>query len=467
MMAPQHAIAAEAPECPDLCVLVVEDDEIMRLSLADRLCLEGIPARAAGDLAGARAHLAKGEADLVVTDVRLPDGSGFELFDEISRHYPGTPVIVMTAYGDVSDAVALVKAGAVDYLTKPFDMGRFVGTIRRTLSRIADTRLSADAPDIHFGTFRPGTGVIGKSHAMRRIERLVARLANVDSSVLITGESGVGKEVVATLIHQNSRRAAKPLITVNCAALPPNLIESELFGHEKGAFTGATHRRIGRFEQAQEGTIFLDEIAETPLEIQVKLLRVLQERVLERVGGEEPIPLNVRVLAATQVDLDQAVKEGRFRSDLYWRLNVIHIRIPPLRERPEDILYLSRLFVKQHAEEMGSSAPGLSADAEAKLSSMDFPGNVRELRNILERAVALCDGPRIMARDLMPPEQDFEDSEDDRPPPTLKESVADAEREAIHQALVRNGGSVSKTAASLGISRKSLWEKMRRHGITK
>jgi len=365
----------------------------------------------------------------------------------------------------VSDAVALVKAGAVDYLTKPFDMGEFVGTVRRNLARCADTRLNAEYLGIHGEAFRPGSGVVGKSPAMRRIERLIARLSKVNSTVLITGESGVGKEVIATLIHFNSDQASGPLIKVNCAALPANLIESELFGHEKGAFTGATNRRIGRFEQAQNGTIFLDEIAETSLEVQVKLLRVLQERVLERVGGEQSIPLDVRVIAATQVDLDEAVKQGTFRSDLYWRLNVIHVEIPPLRKRPEDILYLARLFVKQHASEMGRSVVGLSGEAEVRLLTMSFPGNVRELKNILERAVALCDGTRIMAHDLALLEKLPGEAQETERMTTLKDSVAAAECQAIQQALHRNDWIIGKAAADLDISRKSLWEKMKRYGI--
>jgi len=459
------AISLEDQDVSDLCVLVVEDDEIMRLSLEDRLRLEQIPARAVGDLAGAHKQLETGEVDLVVTDIRLPDGSGADLFEDIYQHYPGTPVILMTAFGDVSDAVALVKAGAVDYLTKPFDMGEFVGTVRRNLARCADTRLNAEYLGIHGEAFRPGSGVVGKSPAMRRIERLIARLSKVNSTVLITGESGVGKEVIATLIHFNSDQASGPLIKVNCAALPANLIESELFGHEKGAFTGATNRRIGRFEQAQNGTIFLDEIAETSLEIQVKLLRVLQERVLERVGGEQSIPLDVRVIAATQVDLDEAVKQGTFRSDLYWRLNVIHVEIPPLRKRPEDILYLARLFVKQHASEMGRSVAGLSGEAEVRLLTMSFPGNVRELKNILERAVALCDGTRIMAHDLALLEKLPGEAQETERMTTLKDSVAAAECQAIQQALHRNDWIIGKAAADLDISRKSLWEKMKRYGI--
>ncbi len=448
----------------DLCVLIVEDDEIMRLSLEDRLRLEGIPVRVACDIASAHNQLEKGDVDMVVTDVRLPDGSGADLFQDISQHYPGIPVILMTAFGDVADAVALVKAGALDYMAKPFDLQEFIEKIQRNLSRIQDQNLSADSLGLNGETFRPGSGVLGKSTSMRRIERLIARLASVDSSVLITGESGVGKEVVAALLHQNSHRADKPFIRVNCAALPQNLIESELFGHEKGAFTGATQRHIGRFEQANTGSIFLDEIAEIPPETQVKLLRVLQEQVVDRVGGKAPVPLDVRIIAATQVELDEAVRDGRFRSDLYWRLNVINVHIPALRDRREDILYLARMFVKRHASEMGFPTKRLSAEAEAKLLSMPFPGNVRELRNILERAVALSDAPRILAHDLMSRD---EDHIEDTSHHTLKESVESAERQAIHQALVMNGWAIGQAADDLGISRKNLWEKMKRHGIEK
>jgi len=446
------------------CVLVVEDDEIMRLSLEDRLRLEGIPVRVACDIAGARNQLKKGNVDMVVTDIRLPDGSGADLFYSISQHYPGIPVILMTAFGDIADAVALVKAGALDYLTKPFDLQDFIEKVQRSLSRIQDQSLSADSLGLDGETFRPGSGVLGKSAAMRRIERLIARLAAVDSSVLITGESGVGKEVVASLLHHNSRRANASFIRVNCAALPQNLIESELFGHEKGAFTGATQRHIGRFEQANAGSIFLDEIAEIPPETQVKLLRVLQEQVVDRVGGTEPVPLDVRIIAATQVKLDEAVRDGRFRSDLYWRLNVINVHIPALRERREDILFLARMFVERHAIEMGLPQKNISAEAEATLLSMPFPGNVRELRNILERAVALSDGPRIMAHDLMPLDEDHGEPTS---PHTLRESVESAERQAIHQALIQSGWAIGHAADKLNISRKSLWEKMKRYEIEK
>jgi transcriptional regulator with PAS, ATPase and Fis domain len=272
----------------------------------------------------------------------------------------------------------------------------------------------------------------------------------------------VGKEVVARLTHDNSRCAEGPFIAINCAAVPGGLVESELFGHERGAFTGADHRRIGRFELAEGGTLFLDEIAEIPQEVQVKLLRVLQERKIERVGGTVSIPLDVRVIAATQVDLEEALQNGRFRSDLYWRLNVIHIAIPPLRERSEDIVYLSRKFVAEHACTMGKQVTGLSRQAEARLVDMPFPGNVRELKNLLERAVALCAGPQLQEHDLFVLETE---EEVDAGPRSLKEAVEMTERAAIQSALTDSDWSITKAAEALAISRKNLWEKMKRYGI--
>ena len=392
----------------------------------------------------------------------MPDGTGIELFGEIANHFVGIPVILMTAYGDVSDAVDLVKAGALDYLTKPFDISEFIDKVEYHLSCIADTHLTLGGSGDDDG-FKAGTGQLGKSASMRKIERLVARLCQSDSSVLITGESGVGKEVVATLIHNNSMRKHGPMVKVNCAALSPGLIESELFGHEKGAFTGAVKQRIGRFEQAQNGTIFLDEIAEVSPEIQVKLLRVLQEREIERVGGVDPITLDVRIIAATQVDLDESIKHHEFRSDLYWRLNVIHLNVPPLRERREDIVYLARLFVSEQAAKTGSRIKGLSKEAELQLQSMSFPGNVRELKNIIERAVALCDAPWINPNELM-----LDDGHiDDGATTTLKQSIEEAERKAILIALVENDHKINQASTALGISRKNLWEKMKRYEIEK
>ncbi len=449
--------AAGAPR-----ILLVEDDEIMRLSLDDRLRLEGIPVTSVSDLAAARRELANGGLDLVVSDVRLPDGSGATLFEDVCRQHPGTPVILITAYVSVPEAVALIKAGAVDYITKPFDIEAFVSLVKRTLSRVSDAH-QAELTRADGEKFRAGSGELGRSPAMRRIEEVVARLKDVESSVLITGESGVGKEVVARFIHHNSRRANGPFVAVNCAAIPINLVESELFGHERGAFTGADRRRIGRFELAEGGTLFLDEIAEIPPEVQVKLLRVLQERKVERVGGAAAIEIDARVLAATQVDLADALAESRFRADLYWRLNVIHIDIPPLRDRGEDILYLSRNFVAEHARVMEKDITGLSAQAEACLLGMSFPGNVRELKNLLERAVALCAGPQVQEHDLFILEP--EETEKPGGQLSLKKAVEISESAAIRSALVHSDGSITKAAEGLDISRKNLWEKMKRYGI--
>ncbi len=455
---------AAAQSVDDARILLVEDDEIMRQSLEDRLQMEGIPAVSVSDLAAARRELSRRALDLVVTDVRLPDGNGQALFEQVCREHPGTPVVLMTAYASVPDAVSLVKAGASDYLTKPFDIDAFITLVRRNLSRVEDAR-QAELVARDGTAFRAGSGVLGHSPAMRRIEELVARLRNVDSSVLITGESGVGKEVVAHLIHRNSRRAEGPFVAVNCAAIPVNLVESELFGHERGAFTGAERRHIGRFEMAKGGTIFLDEIAEIPPEVQVKLLRILQERKVERVGGGEPISLDVRILAATQVDLEKALERGRFRPDLYWRINVIHIAVSPLRDRPEDVVYLARKFVTEFAQEMGKPVAGLSASAEARLLEMPFPGNVRELKNVIERALALCAGSRVQLHDLTPfePEEEPETGHQ----PSLKETVEDAERAAILGTLDQADWAIGEVAEILGISRKNLWEKMKRHGIAR
>jgi DNA-binding NtrC family response regulator len=444
-------------------VLLVEDDEIMRLSLSDRLQLEGIPVCAAKDLASARRILKSEIVDLVISDIRLPDGSGISLFEEISNNYPGVPVILMTAYGDIADAVNMVKSGALDYLTKPFEINDFISKVEHHLSCIEDSNLSlifSESED----SIKAGSGRLGKSKSMRHIERLVARLSDSESSVLITGESGVGKEVVASLIHHNSLRRGGPMIKVNCAALSPTLVESELFGHEKGAFTGAVKQHIGRFEQAQGGTIFLDEIAEVSPEIQVKLLRVLQEREIERVGGQLPIKLDVRIIAATQVNLQEAIDSHAFRTDLYWRLNVIHFKVPPLRERQEDIIYLARLFVSEQSNKIKGTVNGLTQEAEQLLQTMTFPGNVRELKNIIERAVAFCTGSWISPNDLV-----LDQHEDDIElgHTTLKESVEVAEYKAITNALSENDNKINHAAKTLGISRKNLWEKMKRYKIEK
>ncbi len=455
-------IEAASDTYSDFRVLLIEDDDIMRLSVEDRLQMENIPTVGVPNIADAQRHMRTGEIDLVVTDIRLPDGTGADLFHDISKNYPGTPVIVMTAYGSVPQAVELVKAGVSDYLIKPFDMETFISRVRRTLSKVCDERLSAEISGLDGTHFKPGSGVLGKSPAMRRIERLIQRIGKVDSTVLITGDSGVGKEVVATLIHRNGPRSGGPIVKVNCAAIPASLVESELFGHEKGAFTGADRQRIGRFEQAHGGTLFLDEIAEIPPETQVKLLRVIQERSLERLGSGTPIAVNVRIIAATQKNLEKAIEENTFRSDLFWRLNVVRIHIPPLCERSDDIHYLARLFTQKQAKDAGKEISGLSPEVEDYLLKQNYPGNVRELRNIIERALVLCDGKRIEMHDLLPFELELSDDK----PQSLKDVVRDAETQAIQSALSRYEGAITEAAQSLGISRKNLWEKMKRYDIS-
>lgn len=449
------------------CVLIVEDDQIMRVSLEDRLQMEDFDTVAAADFSSARGFLDRRGFDLVIADIRLPDGDGRDLFEAVCRIHPGTPVILMTAHISVEDAVALTKAGATDYLTKPFGLDALVHKARRAVERARD-RYAAPlvAPD--GSVAMPGSGMLGRSPQMRRIEEVAARIRDIDSAVLLTGESGVGKEVVARFIHRNSSRANGPFIAVNCAALPSGLVGSELFGVVKGAFAGAEESRAGRFEQAQGGTIFLDEIAEVPDATQIKLLRILEDHRVERLGGTGPIELDVRVMASTQADLEAEVARGTFRSDLFWRLNVLRIEVPPLRKRRDDILFLARHFVAEQAAQMQRPVDGLSAAAEDRLLRMDFPGNARQLRNMIERAVALTAGPRIQVRDLTADEFPATvDGSGTDAPMTLRANVESAERTAIRRALDEADGTLHLAAENLGVSRKTLWEKMRRYNITR
>ena len=454
-----------APQRPR--VLIVDDDQIIRVTLEDRLQMDGFQTTTAADFATARKLLAERCFDIVATDIRLPDGDGRDLFEAVCRIHPGTPVILMTGFISVEDAVALTKAGAADYLTKPFDLDEFVAKAQRAVERMSDLRAAPlEGPD---GTMAlPGTGVLGRSPALHRIEEIAARIRDVDSTVLVTGESGVGKEVVARFIHRNSARAGGPFVPVNLAGLPGQLVAGDLFGVEKGAFPGADERRAGKFEQAQGGTLFLDEIAEVPPETQLMLLRVLQERRVEPLGGGRPVELDVRVIAASQADLEEEVAAGRFRTDLFWRLNVLRFEVPPLRERPEDILFLARRFVAEHAARVHRHVVGLSAAAEDHLLRFPFPGNVRQLRNMVERAVVMAAGPRIQDFELFAEEQPLK-PEEPAPdlPLNLKANVESAERAAIERALSEAGGVLHLAAEHLGVSRKTLWEKMRRYHIVR
>ncbi|MGQ9369457.1 sigma-54-dependent transcriptional regulator [Azospirillum sp. ST 5-10] len=430
-------------------IAVIEDDAIMGESLTERLRLEGYRPLWWTTAGEALAALDRERPDLVVCDIRLPDMDGEALFPALAPRLGGTPVVFMTGFGDIAQAVRLVRAGAGDYLTKPFAVDDF-------LARVGDLLR-------HGAAARP-TGALGRSPAMTAVERLLRRVADVDSTVLITGESGAGKEVAARFLHQESARAAAPFMAVNCAAIPPELIDSELFGHARGAFTGAHALHRGYAERAAGGTLFLDEIGDLPLAVQAKLLRLVQERVFFRVGGEAPLPFAARLVCATNRDLERAVRDGAFRHDLYYRINVIPVTVPPLRARRDDVPDLLHAYLRHFAERFGRPAHHLTPAAEAAARDHDWPGNVRELRNRVERAVALAAGPAIPADALFPERAAAEPAGDGRWPPLA--AVRDrAERGHIEATLDRAGGQLARAADLLGVGRTTLWEKMRRLGI--
>ncbi|MFN3739464.1 MAG: sigma-54-dependent transcriptional regulator [Thermodesulfovibrionales bacterium] len=436
-------------------VLVIEDDKLMRITLEDSLRTNDYEVLSSERAEEALSLLKEQGFDLIVTDVRLPDKNGIELLREI-HSLSDAPVIVMTAFGTIKDAVEAMKLGAFDYITKPFSLEEFVLLVDRAIEfkrlRQENLRLRQDVSRC-FGL----SSIIGESNAIKALLSMIEKIAPSESTVLITGESGTGKELVATTIHYQSPRRDKPLIKVNCAALPEGLIESELFGHEKGAFTGALKKKQGRFEVASGGTIFLDEVGDLPLSAQAKLLRVLQDKTFERVGGTETIKVDVRIIAATNRDLKEEIKKGRFREDLFYRLNVIPIVIPPLRERKEDIPVLVEYFLKKFNSRSGRNVR-FSSDAMKALLEYDYPGNVRELENIVERAAVLSqDG--IIKKDDLP--FSFSSSES----LLLSEVSSRAEKEHILKVLKLTGGNKTRAAELLGISRKTLWEKLNAYGI--
>lgn len=445
-------------------VLIVDDEANLRSSLSEFLSLDGYQSEGAASGAEALDLLERRVFDAVVLDLRMPGMDGLETLDRILASGPAVPVIMMSAHGEISDAVSAMKRGAVDYLVKPFDPAELSLRLGKA---IADARVVRRA---EAGARNADRHWIGEDPAMRAIETLVARVAPTATTVLITGESGTGKEVFAREIHRLSPRAAGPFVAVNVAALPESLLESELFGYEKGAFTGAIARRAGLFELASGGTLFLDEVGEMSPATQVKLLRVLQERTVTRVGGERAIPVDARIVAATNRDLEADVGTGRFREDLYFRLNVIRLRVPPLRERPGDIAPLAGAFLARFASEMGKDIRGIEPAALRSLESHPFPGNVRELENAVERAVILCDGDALKARDFWPESGSTHgdaahggaghDAADGEPV-----TVREAERRAIVAALARNGEHRERTARELGISRRTLLNKMREYGL--
>ena len=447
-------------------ILIVDDDEGMRRLLVRVLNRAGYEPLAVASGAEALSELAADAFELVVTDIQMPEMDGVALLHKIKEFDPGLPVIVITAYGTVENAVEALRAGAYHYLTKPFENDEIKLTVAKALER---EKLLAENRQLHEELEEKYrfSGIVGTSPAMQQVYDIVNSVAVSNANVLITGESGTGKELVARSIHYNSARRDKSFVVLNCAALSEGVLESELFGHEKGAFTNATSTRKGRFEMADEGTLFIDEVGEMPLSAQVKLLRVLQEHEFERVGGTRTIKVDVRLVAATNKDLEVEVREGRFREDLYYRLNVVNIQMPALRERREDVEELARHFLDKYATETGKKVTEIAPRALGALLAYEWPGNVRELQNVIERAVVLCKGEAVTPRDLPRGLQDDDEICLQLPERggSLTEILEDLERQLIVQTLRRMDGSQTRAADALGIKRTTLRYKMEKYRL--
>ena len=471
-------------------VLIADDELNMRRVLEAILRREGYDVVTAANGVDALAAMNR-DVHTVITDLKMPGLDGMGLLKKLSADYADVPVVMITAHGSVESAVEAVKLGAFDYLEKPFEQEQIRQVVAKALSTFALSRRDARPEEV---TGRGRFRLIGESPAIKQIYAVVEKVANTPSTVLITGESGTGKELIARALHENSSRHGGPFIKINCAAIPKTLMESELFGYEKGAFTGAVGAKPGRFELAHGGTLFLDEIGEIPIEMQVKLLRVLQESEFERVGGIKTIKVDVRLVTATNRDLLQEIGAGNFREDLFYRINVVPIHIPPLRERREDIPLLAEHFIAKFNERLRKQIEGITPEAVERLIAHPWPGNIRELENLMERTVLFCEGPEIRASDL-PPEishlplvalpvapvaaapastqaQADVGSSGVGPAPaggSLKEAVRAqterVERELIQRALDETGGNVTQAARKLKISRKSLQTKMKEFGL--
>lgn len=473
-------------------VLVVDDDAQIRSLLADLLKEAGYAVRQAKTGAEATESVAKQRPDLVMMDVKLPDMDGLDVLKTMKRERPELEIIVMTAFGGSSSAIKAMEHGAYDYVTKPFEIDDLLATLRRVFEHAAMSE-EVSALRLELGkSAADREKIVGSSRPMLEVYKLIGKVAGSDATVLITGESGTGKELVAEALHRASKRNPHPLVKVSCAALPETLLETELFGHEKGSFTGAMTMRKGRFESANKGTIFLDEIGEMTLGTQTKLLRILQEHEFERIGSNTPIKVDIRVIAATNRDLADEVDAGRFREDLYYRLNVIHIHMPPLRDRMEDIPQLVEHFLAKYRAKPDAIPTPISEEAVARLMEHDWPGNVRELENAVERAVVLSRGNTIMpehlplaaaptsaggrARSRRAAEKNGEgaDAEEaaangsgngEHPNGAFKVAVESLEKKLIAEALERHHGNRSKAAEELGIYRRLLYAKMREYGL--
>jgi DNA-binding NtrC family response regulator len=438
-------------------ILVVDDEKNIREGLAASLEMDGYKTVCAADGEEGWKLFGKGDIDLIITDLRMPGMDGEELMRRVLAETPGLPIIILTGHGTVESAVNAMREGAWDFLTKPLNLDRLSLLVKRALeNRELVLRSRAMEADLERG--RLFENMTGKSPVMRKVFDTISRVAPSKASVLITGESGVGKELVADAVHELSPRKGKPLIKVHCAALSTGVLESELFGHEKGAFTGAVSRRRGRFELANGGTLFLDEIGDIDQNIQIKLLRVLQEHEFERVGGEETVETDVRIIAATNKNLKEEIEKGNFREDLYFRLNVVNIQVPPLRDRKDDIPLLAAGFLREVAAENGKNIEGIHEKAYSRLYAYDWPGNVRELRNCIESAVVMCRTNLITEDDLSPALQSCGNENWVRIPPDI--SLEEAEKIIIRAAINFHKGNKSKAAETLGIGRKTLHRRL-------
>ncbi|MCF7823546.1 MAG: sigma-54 dependent transcriptional regulator [Candidatus Marinimicrobia bacterium] len=438
-------------------ILIVDDEKLQRESLAGFLRKIGYEVAVADSAQTALAHMHTNPVDIVLSDYKMPYMTGADLLHEVKSRHPGVILILITAYGTVDIAVDAMKAGAWDFLTKPVDLDQLELILNGIVEHLESRRKTQqESVPIQVSEFKD---FIAEDPAMIHILEQATRVAGSQATILITGETGVGKEVLADYIHKRSPRARKAMVAVNCAALPSHLIESELFGHEKGAFTGATAARKGRFEEAHEGTLFLDEIGDLPLEMQTKILRFLQNGEFQRIGQNEILKSDVRTIAATNVDLEHAVEIGEFREDLYYRLNVINLHIPPLRIRKADIQVLAYFFLSQFAARENRLDLKFSGDALTHLESYTFPGNVRELGNMIERAVLLCTGSEITPSDL--PVQTRKQMADG----SLKNSVVSMEADLIKKTLQEAGGNQSECARRLGVSERVLRYKLQKYQL--
>ncbi len=449
-------------------ILVVDDEPSMQMALREFLAKRGYETDVAGSAEAGLEKIRQKVYDLILLDIRLPGMSGIEAIPHIRECESQGEIIVITAHGSSETALQAVERGAYDFFSKPFSLKEMEIVVRRALEKrrlqeeIKALRKQIPAAD-------PAERIIGGSECMKQVKALVRRIAPLETTVLITGESGTGKELVAEVLHLLSRRAGGPFVMLNCAAIPDTLLESELFGFERGAFTGAVSAKPGKFELANSGTIFLDEIGDMPANLQAKLLRTLERREVDRLGGRMPIPVNVRIIAATNQDLPELITKKAFREDLYYRLNVASIHVPPLRDRPEDLPLLAAHFLRGLNIRLGIHLTGISKDAMEVLLNRDWPGNVRELLNILERAAIVSAGGILTADAVKIASRRFlnalADEEDETECISLMETLYELEKRLIVSALEKSGGVQAKAAKILGLSPKNLWKKMRKHSL--